>query len=85
MFGNKYEDPMDELFDFNRDGKLNSSERAYKYDYMESFLKDDDDEDDNDLDLDDLDLMDPDERREALEEAGLDPDDYDDLDDLDDY
>lgn len=29
------------------------------------------------LDRDELDLMDEDERREALEEAGLDPDDYD--------
>lgn len=29
------------------------------------------------LDLFELELMDPDEREEALEEAGLDPDDYD--------
>lgn len=29
------------------------------------------------LDRDELDMMDEDERREALEEAGLDPDDYD--------
>ena len=29
------------------------------------------------LDVDELDLMDADERREALEDAGLDPDDYD--------
>lgn len=29
------------------------------------------------LDKDDLELMDADERREALEDAGLDPDDYD--------
>lgn len=27
--------------------------------------------------VDELELMDPDERAEALEEAGLDPDDYD--------
>ena len=32
------------------------------------------------LDRDELSWMDEDERREALEEAGLDPDDYDDLD-----
>ena len=31
------------------------------------------------LDVDELDLMDEEERREVLEEAGLDPDDYDDL------
>ena len=29
------------------------------------------------LDVDELELMNPDERAEALEEAGLDPDDYD--------
>ena len=29
------------------------------------------------LDVDELELMDPDDRAEALEEAGLDPDDYD--------
>lgn len=29
------------------------------------------------LDKDELELMDPDERREALEDAGLDPDDFD--------
>lgn len=39
-------------------------------------------EEDDDLDLygldrDELDMMDEDERRETLEEAGLDPDDYD--------
>ena len=29
------------------------------------------------LDVDELELMDPNDRAEALEEAGLDPDDYD--------
>ena len=29
------------------------------------------------LDVDELELMDPDDRAEALEDAGLDPDDYD--------
>ena len=29
------------------------------------------------LDYDELEYMDPDERREMLEDAGLDPDDYD--------
>ena len=32
---------------------------------------------DGDGEVDELELMDPDERAEALEEAGLDPDDYD--------
>ena len=42
-------------------------------------LEDEDDEDIlelHGLDRDELDMMDEDERREALEEAGLDPDDY---------
>ena len=67
MFGRKnYDDPMDELFDLNRDGKLDFGERTYKFDYMESFLKDDEEEEDDELDLDALELMDEDERREAL-------------------
>lgn len=59
-----------------------------KFTYEQEFLlrqieSDDDEEDEDDLDdLDDLDLdelesMDEDERREALEEAGYDPDDFD--------
>lgn len=47
-------------------------------------FEDDSDEDDLEcdatiagLDLDELEFMDEDERREALEDAGLDPDDYD--------
>ena len=43
-------------------------------------LEDEDDEDILELyglDRDELDMMDEDERREALEEVGLDPDDYD--------
>ena len=44
-------------------------------------LEDEDDEDEDILELygldrDELDMMDEDERREALEDAGLDPDDY---------
>ena len=42
-------------------------------------LEDEDDEDILELyglDRDELDMMDEDERREALEEVGLDPDDY---------
>ena len=48
----------------------------------DSYNPDAEDEDDEDilelygLDRDELDMMDEDERREALEEVGLDPDDY---------
>ena len=48
--------------------------------YLGTDSLEDEDEDDLELyglDRDELDMMDEDERREALEEAGLDPDDYD--------
>lgn len=78
----------DEDFDFDGDGKLN----AYKYSVMDDVVfgdhdeVDDDSEEEDDLEfeltlagisLDELEAMDEDERREALEDAGLDPDDFD--------
>ncbi len=74
-----------DIFDFNRDGRLDGAEFGIA---MEILSEDDpneyeDDEDDEleevGLDRFDLDLMDVDERREALEDAGLDPDDYEEL------
>ena len=52
MFG------FDKMFDFNRDGKLDSQERATQFQFMDEMTKDD-------------------ERREVLEDAGLDPDEFD--------
>ena len=73
MFG------FDKMFDFNRDGRLDSFERAAQFQFMDSF--DDDDEQDvfaeAGLDYDELEFMDPEERREVLEDAGLDPDEFD--------
>ena len=74
----------DRSFDFDNDGKLN----AYEYSVMDDVVfGDESDESDEeeleddlyaaDLDPADLELMDADERREALEDAGLDPDDCD--------
>lgn len=75
MFG------FDKMFDFNRDGKLDSWERAAQFQFMDEMMKDDDDEidifADAGLDYDELEFMDPDERREVLEDAGLDPDEFD--------
>ena len=75
------------LFDFNRDGELDPMERAMDFMAFDEMMKDSDgsseDEDLVDeiesagLDYDELSFMDEDERREALEDAGLDPDDYD--------
>ena len=66
MFG------FDKMFDFNRDGKLNSWERVVQFQFMDEILKDNTDSsnyDDTDvfgdvgLDYDELEMMDPEERR----------------------
>lgn len=49
------------MFDFNHDGELDSFERAFEFSFLDKITKDEHE----------------DERREALEDAGLDPDDYD--------
>lgn len=54
---------FDKMFDFNGDGKLDNWD-------CDVFG-------DAGLDYDELEMMDPDERRGALEDAGLDPDEYD--------
>ena len=72
MFG------FDKMFDFNGDGKLDNWERATQFQFMDEMLSEDSDVfGDAGLDYDELEMMDPDERREALEDAGLDPDEYD--------
>lgn len=83
MFG------FDKMFDFNRDGEMDSWERAAQFQFMDELLKEEssasafDDNDETDifgnagLDYDELEMMDPDERREVLEAAGLNPNDYD--------
>ena len=66
MFG------FDKMFDFNRDGKLDSWERAAQFQFMDEMMKDDEksifgDDDEIDafvdagLDYDELEFMDPDE------------------------
>ena len=81
MFG------FDKLFDFNNDGELDSLEMAAEFQFMDETEEEDrndsfsDDEVDvfgnTGLDYDELEMMDPAERREALEDAGLDPDEFD--------
>lgn len=72
-------------FDFDGDGKLN----AYEYSVMDDVVFGHEDTETSEvdeledelslagLDATELEYMDADERREALEDAGLDPDDYD--------
>ena len=73
------ENSFDRMFDMNRDGILDPVEQAFQLDYIASQMEEENRSDDDDeLDLDELEFMDEDERREALEEAGYDLDDYDD-------
>lgn len=77
------------LFDLNHDGELDPMERAMDFMAFDEMMNESDgstDDEDEDLvdeigsaglDYDELSFMDEDERREALEDAGLDPDDYD--------
>ena len=68
-----------DLFDFNNDGKLDSFEKAAEFGAFMQMI----DSEKNDeltaagLNPNDLKDMGCFERREALEEVGLDPDDYD--------
>ena len=79
-----YENSFDRLFDFNRDGSLDPAEQGFQLDFITEDIERDNEYDDeksddySDLDWDELEDMDEDERREALEEAGYDPDDFDD-------
>ena len=80
MFG------FDDIFDFDHDGRLDAVERDAEFQFVYGMTKSgesdsfDDDEDvfaEAGLDYDELEYMDPEERREVLEDAGLDPDEFD--------
>ena len=68
--------PTGGLFDYNRDGKLDFFEKTMEFEFMESFLKEDEDDMDDDLDYESLDELDPD--LDKIEE-----DDFEDEDDFD--
>ncbi len=65
-----------DLFDFNNDGKLDMFEQAADFAAFQQMIKQADLEESG-LASNELEFMSDDERREALEDAGLDPDDYD--------
>lgn len=75
---------LDDLFDFDGDGELDSVERMEMYQFMDNtanrdrnrFFEDDDEDDDED----DVDLFGEDEVRAEFEDAGL---DYDELEYMD--
>jgi hypothetical protein len=69
-----------DMFDFNHDGEIDSFERAVEFSFLDEITREENSQTDfelSGLDADELELMDADERREALEDAGLDPEDYD--------
>ena len=69
-----------DIFDFNRDGKLDSFEKAAEFAFLSSMTETEADHDEfcqAGIDPEDLEYMSADERREILEDAGLDPEDYD--------
>ena len=74
---------FDELFDMNRDGELSTFEEAAGLAMMSAFLDDAETDDDRDffgeagLDYDELEMMDPEDRNDVLEAAGLDPLEFD--------
>lgn len=74
------ENSFDRMFDYNRDGHLDMFEQAMQYEFLEEGMRNlaSNVEDSDSFDEDEFDYMDEDERREALEEAGMDPDEYDD-------
>lgn len=77
------------MFGFNNDGQLDSLEKAAQFQFADHMLHgemksdpfaDDDETDvfaDAGLDYEELEFMDPKERREVLEDAGLNPDEFD--------
>lgn len=75
LFGN--------LFDLNGDGKMDTFEKAAEFATFASIMDAEEAREKveelemSGFDVTDLEFMDEDERREALEDAGLDPDDYD--------
>ncbi len=73
---------LDDLFDFNNNGKLDAMEEVAELATIAGIMDSNHDTAQTELqlsglDADELELMDEDERREAMEDAGLDPDEYD--------
>lgn len=71
------------LFDLNHDGKTDPMEMGLAFGVLQTAMEEEEQDEENELldltgyDSIDLELMDEEERREILEDAGLDPDDYD--------
>ncbi|MDO4744888.1 MAG: hypothetical protein Q4A86_05865 [Clostridia bacterium] len=68
------------MFDFNNDGEMSAFESAAECMFFHEVIMKGDKTSDTELDFEELSLMDRDERRAVIEDAGLDPDDFDDFD-----
>lgn len=78
FFDRPINNSFDSLFDINRDGILDIVEQGIQMDFH-SHSGSDNDSDDSEIDKEDFDEtedMDDYTRREILEDAGYDPDDY---------
>ena len=67
---------FDRIFNMNGDGTLDSIEQGLKFQIIDQMCEEDDERDTCRFNFDELDDMGEEERREALEEAGYDPDDF---------
>lgn len=67
------------LFDFDKDGEMDVFERAAEFAFLDEMMREEEKTEFelSGLDANELEFMEPWERREALEDAGLDPDEYD--------
>ena len=80
MFGDRdVLNSFDSLFDFDRDGSLDIMESSMQLEFLSNNGNSGsyEVELDPELDRDELEMMDPDERSEALEDAGYDVDEFD--------
>lgn len=75
---------MKDWMDLDGDGEIDGTERMFANEMLNDQVDEYEDEDDLELellaaglDIDELEFMDPDERAELLEAAGLNPDDFD--------
>jgi hypothetical protein len=79
LFGGLFGGP----FDFNRDGKTDAFEMGLAFSAMEAASEEETAELEDErlnqtgFETSELELMDPQERREILEDSGLDPEDFD--------
>lgn len=76
FWNGKVDNSYDRMFDYDRNGSLDVFERGLQMHVIDEMCKEDEENDTCSFDFDELEDMNEEERREALEEAGYDPDDF---------